>query len=124
MHLLGTKKKTYVIIILFFVIWMIFFDTNSVLMHFELNQKIKKLENQKKYYKEEIKKDKASMNEIESDSGIEKYAREKLFMKKENEEISTPVSFFIVVYCSSIDRRGHLFRFPIQPHKNEVVMQN
>ena len=36
---------------------------------------------------QEIKKDKASINEIESDSGIEKYAREKLFMKKENEEI-------------------------------------
>ena len=35
----------------------------------------------------EIKKDKASIKEIESDSGIEKYAREKLFMKKENEEI-------------------------------------
>ena len=80
-------KKTYVIIILFFVVWMIFFDTNSVLMHFELNQKIKKLENQKNYYKEEIRKDKASIIEIESDSGIEKYAREKLFMKKENEEI-------------------------------------
>ena len=85
--ILNVLKKTYVIIILFFVIWMIFFDTNSVLMHFELNQKIKKLENQKNYYQEEIRKDKASINEIESDSGIEKYAREKLFMKKENEEI-------------------------------------
>ena len=85
--ILNVLKKTYVIIILFFVIWMIFFDTNSLLMHFELNQKIKKLENQKNYYQEEIRKDKASINEIESDSGIEKYAREKLFMKKENEEI-------------------------------------
>ena len=85
--ILNFLKKTYVIIILFFVVWMIFFDTNSALMHFELNQKIKKLESQKNYYKEEIKKDKASINEIESDSGIEKYAREKLFMKKENEEI-------------------------------------
>tara|TARA_B100001094_G_scaffold327844_2_gene386944 strand:- start:501 stop:800 length:300 start_codon:yes stop_codon:yes gene_type:complete len=80
-------KKTYVIIILFFVVWMTFFDTNSLLMHFELNEKIKKLENQKIYYQNEIKKDRASINEIESDSGIEKYAREKLFMKKENEEI-------------------------------------
>ena len=44
--ILNVLKKTYVIIILFFVIWMIFFDTNSVLMHFELNQKIKKLENE------------------------------------------------------------------------------
>ena len=66
---------------------MIFFDTNSLLMHFELNKKIKKLENQKTYYQNEIKKDRASINEIESDSGIEKYAREKLFMKKENEDI-------------------------------------
>ncbi len=80
-------KKTYVIIILFFVVWMTFFDTNSLLMHFELNEKIKKLQNQKIYYQNEIKKDRASINEIESDSGIEKYAREKLFMKKENEEI-------------------------------------
>ena len=87
LKILNLLKKTYVIIIVFFVIWMIFFDTNSVLMHFELNQKIKKLENQKNYYKKEIKKDKASINEIKSDSGIEKYAREKLFMKKENEEI-------------------------------------
>ena len=85
--ILNLFKKTYVIIILFFVVWMIFFDTNSVLMHFELNQKIKKLESQKNYYKKEIIKDKASIKEIESDSGIEKYAREKLFMKKENEEI-------------------------------------
>ena len=66
---------------------MTFFDTNSLLMHFELNQKIKKLKNQKIYYQNEIKKDRTSINEIESDSGIEKYAREKLFMKKENEEI-------------------------------------
>ena len=85
--ILNFLKKTYVIIILFFVVWMIFFDTNSALMHFELNQKIKKLESQKNYYKKEIKKDKASIKEIESDSDIEKYAREKLFMKKENEEI-------------------------------------
>ncbi len=85
--ILNLLKKTYIIIIILFVIWMIFFDTNSLLMHFELNKKIKKLENQKTYYKNEIKKDRASINEIESDSGIEKYAREKLFMKKENEEI-------------------------------------
>ena len=53
----------------------------------ELLYIILKLESQKNYYKKEIKKDKASIKEIESDSGIEKYAREKLFMKKENEEI-------------------------------------
>ena len=85
--ILNLLKKTYVIIILFFVLWMTFFDTNSLLMHFELNQKIKKLKNQKIYYQNEIKKDRTSINEIESDSGIEKYDREKLFMKKGNEEI-------------------------------------
>ena len=31
-------KNPMVFIVLIFVIWMIFFDTNSVLMHFELNQ--------------------------------------------------------------------------------------
>jgi len=41
----------------------------------------------KTYYKNEISKDNIELEMIQSDSGLEKYAREKLFMKKDNEEI-------------------------------------
>lgn len=85
-------KNSYVIIIIIFVIWMIFFDSNSILVHNELNNDINDLNNQKEYYKNEIERDNIELNQIKTDSGLEKYAREKLFMKRENEEI------FIVEY--------------------------
>ncbi|MCH1484715.1 MAG: septum formation initiator family protein, partial [Flavobacteriaceae bacterium] len=80
------------IIIIIFVIWMIFFDSNSILVHNELNNDINDLNNQKEYYKNEIERDNIELNQIKTDSGLEKYAREKLFMKRDNEEI------FIIEY--------------------------
>lgn len=80
-------KNPMVFIVLIFVIWMIFFDTNSLIIHNELSNDIDKLNNQKKYFINEINKDKSELKLLQTDSGLEKYAREKLFMKKENEDI-------------------------------------
>tara|TARA_Y100000766_G_scaffold127902_1_gene109925 strand:+ start:777 stop:1007 length:231 start_codon:yes stop_codon:yes gene_type:complete len=66
---------------------MIFFDSNSLIIHNELNNDINELDDQKSYYEKEISKDNIELQLIQSDSGLEKYAREKLFMKKDNEEI-------------------------------------
>ena len=66
---------------------MIFFDSNSLIVHIRYNNEIKDLKNQEEYYLREIENDIRELKMIESDSGIEKYAREKLFMKKENEDI-------------------------------------
>ena len=90
-------KNSYVIIIIIFVIWMIFFDSNSILVHNELNNDINDLNNQKEYYKNEIERDNIELNQIKTDSGLEKYAREKLFMKKDNEEI------FLIEYDTILD---------------------
>ncbi len=86
-RLLKLIKSTYGIIIILFIIWMIFFDSNSLIIHNELNNDINELDNQKSYYEKEIGKDNIELKLIQSDSGLEKYAREKLFMKKDNEEI-------------------------------------
>jgi len=80
-------KSTYGIIIILFIIWMIFFDSNSLLVHNDLNNDINKLNEQKSYYNSEIDKDKKELNMIQNDTGLEKYAREKLYMKKDNEDI-------------------------------------
>ena len=80
-------KNIYFIIIMLFIIWMLVFDSNSWLVHRELNKKVYKLENQKDFYTEGIKKDKEELLKMKTDSGLEEYAREKLFMKKEDEEI-------------------------------------
>ena len=90
-------KSAYGIIIILFIFWMIFFDSNSLIIHSELNDDIKELNEQKTYYEKEISKDKIELEMIQSDSGLEKYAREKLFMKKDNEEI------FIIEYDTISD---------------------
>ncbi len=87
-------KSTIGLIIIFFIIWMIYFDSNSLLTHKRLNKDIKELNERKSYYNNEIKKDQRELKMIQSDSGLEKYAREKLFMKKDNEEI------FLIEYDS------------------------
>ena len=86
-RLLKLIRSTYGIIIILFIIWMIFFDSNSFIIHNELNNDINELNDQKSYYEKEIAKDNIELQLIQSDSGLEKYAREKLFMKKDNEEI-------------------------------------
>ena len=86
-RLLKLIKSTYGVIIILFIIWMIFFDSNSLIIHNELNNDINELYEQKSYYEKEIVKDNIELKLIQSDSGLEKYAREKLFMKKDNEEV-------------------------------------
>ena len=95
--ILKFVKSTYGIIIILFIFWMIFFDSHSLIIHSELNNDIKELNERKTYYEKEIAKDNIELEMIQSDSGLEKYAREKLFMKKDNEEI------FLIEYDTILD---------------------
>ena len=80
-------KNIFIIILVGFSIWMIFFDSNSLLIHNELNNEINVLESEKDYYKKEIIKDKKAIKELKSEEGLEKFAREEYYMKRENEDI-------------------------------------
>ncbi len=80
-------SNKYFLIILLFSVWMIFFDTNSYLIHKELNDSVETLEESKENYRNEIKKDKAFIEKMKDSNNVEKYAREKYYLKKENEDI-------------------------------------
>ena len=75
------------VILSIFIVWMLFFDENSILNHMEFNKEIKKLNNEKKYYNSEIQKDTELIEKLENKEELEKFAREEYNMKKENEEI-------------------------------------
>ena len=66
---------------------MLFLDNYSYLEHRFLDKEINELENNTKYYEEEIKKDKKNIKNLKNPDQIEKYAREKYFMKKDSEEV-------------------------------------
>ncbi len=80
-------SNKYVWVLLFFSTWMIFLDNYSYFDHRVLNNQIDELEDNKKYYQEEIKKDQENIKKLKNPQQIEKYAREKYYMKKENEDI-------------------------------------
>ncbi len=66
---------------------MVFLDNYSYLDHRLLNKEIEELEDNKKYYQEEIAKDKQSIKKLKNPAEMERFAREKYYMKKENEDI-------------------------------------
>lgn len=75
-----------------FLIWMLFIDTNDVFTQIKLRNKLHNLEDEKEYYLEKIDEVRAEREELLSnDELLEKFAREKYFMKKESEDL------FIVV---------------------------
>tara|TARA_B110000971_G_C20015556_1_gene503744 strand:- start:506 stop:808 length:303 start_codon:yes stop_codon:yes gene_type:complete len=80
-------KSPFIVLGFLFVLWMLFFDSNSYLNHRNLSNSIDQLEKDKRHYKEEIRKDSIALHELSSPEGLEKYAREEYHMKKENEEI-------------------------------------
>jgi len=76
----------YIVILIAFLIWMFFFDAN-VQLNKEFKKEIKELNTTINFYKKEIKKDKNTITELQDSLQLEKFAREKYLMKKENEDI-------------------------------------
>lgn len=80
-------SNKYVWVLLFFIIWMFFLDNYSYFDHRFLDKQIDDLEDNASYYREEIKKDKQHIQELKNSEQVEKYAREKYYMKKDSEDI-------------------------------------
>jgi len=86
----------YVLVLTAFVVWMVFFDTNSLLIHMELRKQVKGLEKTQEFLKEEIAKDKKIIEKLSDPKEMEKFAREQYYLKKKEEEI------FLIEYEDSL----------------------
>jgi cell division protein FtsB len=84
---LKIVSNKYLLISLLFAVWMLFLDNYSYMDQRQLNKQIDELQDNKKYYQEEIKKDNQSIKLLKNQDQVEKYAREKYYMKRENEDI-------------------------------------
>jgi len=78
----------YLITLVIFGVWMVFFDSNNILTRYRMQQKLNELNQEKHFYLEEIRKDSTLASRLETDSAaLEKFAREKYLMKKNNEDL-------------------------------------
>ncbi|WP_052123490.1 MULTISPECIES: FtsB family cell division protein [Flavobacterium] len=81
---LGNK---YVLVLIGLAVWLMFLDNYSYFENRTINKELEELEENKAYYIQEIKKDSASIKQLNNPDQTEKYAREKYYMKRENEDI-------------------------------------
>jgi cell division protein DivIC len=81
-------KNKYIITILAFLVWMTFFDPKDIGLIFSRTSKLKELKTSEKHLKTQILETRKELSLLKTDaSSIEKYAREKFYMKKDNEEL-------------------------------------
>ncbi len=77
----------FIIAVIIFLIWIIFIDDNSLIYLHGLDKDINELEQKKEFYQKGIKQQKKELKDLKNDQKLQKYAREKLLMKKEGEDI-------------------------------------
>lgn len=86
--LISYLKNKYIISILVFLFLMFFYDRNDIFIQMDRKKDLTTLEKSKVFYETEIDKTKKELESLEQNPiALEKYAREHLFMKRDNEDI-------------------------------------
>lgn len=81
-------KYKYWVIGLAAITWMTVFDSNNFIELVELRHEISNLEEKRDYYKSEIENVRREQRDLFSSTrNLEKFAREKYLMKKDNEDL-------------------------------------
>ena len=86
----------YLLVSVFFIVWMLFFDTNSFRILWSLESKIIELEQQKKELIRQIDEDRLMIKKLSDSIELEKFGREQYYLKKADEDI------FIVEFRDSV----------------------
>lgn len=78
-------RNKYFLIASVFVAWMVFFDKHDVVTQWQLQQTLNNIEQDKEYYKNKIKE--AHHDQVDIQNNKEKFAREKYFLQKSEEDV-------------------------------------
>jgi cell division protein FtsB len=87
-RLLPYLKNRYVLTFLGALIWLSFFDRNDFITTWSYHCRLQSLRKEKSYYEDQIKKYSDDLNNLLTNrQTLEKYGREKYFMKRDNEDV-------------------------------------
>ncbi len=71
-----------------FLLYVLIFDSNNLATQVRLARDLKKLKAEKRFYLQEIAKDKESIKVLMTNKkNLERFAREKYLMKRDNEDV-------------------------------------
>lgn len=87
-YLTTRYTKIQLLIILVIVVFAFFVSESNIFARLGYDSKIRELNGQIEYYRNQTEQDKQQLQELESDKDrIEKFARENYLMKRENEDV-------------------------------------
>lgn len=87
-HIPAWLKNKYFLTTAFFIVWMVFFDMKDLATDFARRTKLQELQKKEKYMVSQILETRKELGLLETSAQtIEKYAREKYMMKKDNEDL-------------------------------------
>ena len=85
---LNLFRNKYFLVSTAFLVWMLFFDRNDLLSQYQYHQQVSKLKQERDFYQKETAKVHQDLDELTSNKEmLEKFAREKFLMKKDNEDV-------------------------------------
>lgn len=81
-------KNKYLLTGVFFLIWMFFFDPKDLSNEFQRKSRFNELQKSEEHLNDMIKETRQELSQLKTNARtIEKYAREKYMMKKDNEDL-------------------------------------
>lgn len=87
-RLIDLLSNKYFLVTTAFLVWMLFFDRNDFMSQYEYSTQLGKLQEEKEFYTKEISQVQKDLEELTTNrERLEKFAREKYHMKKDNEDV-------------------------------------
>ncbi len=87
-HIPSWVKNKFFLATIVFIVWMLFFDRNDIFTQYSRRQDLNDIKKSSIYFSQQIDAERKFANELKNDpTAIEKLAREKYLMKRDNEEL-------------------------------------
>ena len=87
-HIPAWLKNKYLLTSVGFVVWLLFFDDRDLLTNMNHHRELRALERSREHFISENKATSQELEQLKNDAAtLEKYAREKYRMKKDNEDL-------------------------------------
>ena len=87
-RLICLFSNKYFLFFVVFLVWMLFFDKNDIFSQYQYHQQLVKLRQERDFYQKETTDVNKELDELTSNkAALEKFAREKYLMKKDNEDV-------------------------------------
>ena len=87
-HIPSWLKNKFLLTGVAFLVWMMFFDRNDLTLQWKRITELQRLEQSERKLNQQISDTKAELELLKTNpSTLEKYAREKYMMKKDNEDL-------------------------------------